>query len=272
MLNVFGKGFIGSEFCKLYPDAIINDRNDYEIKTDQVVYFISTIDNYNVLSNPYLDIDTNLTTLIKVLESGKERKGLVFNFISSWFVYGNSQLPAHEDDYCNPQGFYSITKRSAEQLLISYCKTFGINYRILRLGNVIGTSDSKVSSKKNALQYMISLVKNNEPVNLYENGDPVRDFIDVRDTARAIKLVIEHGNLNEIYNVGNGEPVRIGDVVQYAIDKIGSTTKLNSVFPSEFHKIVQTRDHYLNTTKLKELGYIRSIPLYETIDEIIKNE
>ena len=72
MLNIFGKGFIGSEFYKLYPDAIVNDRNDYEIKTDQVVYFISTIDNYNVLTDPHLDIDTNLTTLIKVLESGKE--------------------------------------------------------------------------------------------------------------------------------------------------------------------------------------------------------
>jgi len=271
MLNIFGKGFIGSEFYKLYPDAIVNDRNDYEIKTDQVVYFISTIDNYNVLTDPYLDIETNLTTLIKVLESGKDRKDLVFNFISSWFVYGNSQLPAHEDDYCNPQGFYSITKRTAEQLLISYCKTFDINYRILRLGNVIGTTDSKASAKKNAIQYMISLVKNNQPVNLYENGDPVRDFIDVRDAARAIKLVVELGDLNEVYNIGNGEPVRIGDVVKYAVDKTGSTSQLNSVEPSEFHKIVQTRDHYLNIKKLKDIGYTRSIPLYQTIDELIVN-
>lgn len=271
MINIFGKGFIGSEFFKLYPNAVVNNRDDYSIKTNQVVYFISTIDNYNVLTDPYVDIDTNLTTLIKVLESGKDRKDLVFNFISSWFVYGSSQLPAHEDDHCNPKGFYSITKRAAEQLLISYCKTFGIKYRILRLGNVIGTTDSKVSAKKNALQYMISCIKNNELVTLYENGDPVRDFIDVRDTVRAIQLVVEQGNLNEIYNIGNGEPIRIGDVIQYVIDNTGSTSQLTSVEPSEFHKIVQTRDHYLNITKLKGLGYTRSIPLYQTIDELINN-
>ena len=68
-INIFGgNGFIGSRYCQLTSNIIKNDRNDYQIKSDNVVYFISTISNYNVLTDPFLDIETNLTILMKVLE------------------------------------------------------------------------------------------------------------------------------------------------------------------------------------------------------------
>ena len=133
-INVLGgNGFVGGRYCEMTPDVIKNDRNDYEVKSKNVLYLISTVHNYNVFTDPYLDIDTNLTTLIKTLESCKG-KDVIFNFISSWFVYGDVGLPAKETDSCDPKGFYSITKRTAEQLLISYCETFDIKYRILQIG------------------------------------------------------------------------------------------------------------------------------------------
>ena len=128
MVNVFGgHGFIGSRFVSLCKDTIVNERNDLEVKISkgEILYLISTIDNYTMKVNPYIDIETNLTTLMRVLEQCKKKK-VVFNFASSWFVYGDTDLPAREDSYCNPKGFYSITKRAAEQLLISYCETHNI--------------------------------------------------------------------------------------------------------------------------------------------------
>ena len=131
-IQVFGgKGFVGSAFVKTNPNMIVNERTNYKVSLDanEIVYFISTVTNYNVKTDPYVDIDTNLSTMIRVLEQCKHR-GLTFNFISSWFVYGDTEMPAKETSYCNPTGFYSITKRCAEQLLISYCETFNIRYRI----------------------------------------------------------------------------------------------------------------------------------------------
>ncbi len=162
LINIFGgKGFIGSTYAKLYPQSLVLDRNDYVPKPmADILYFISTVDNYNVFTNPHLDIDTNLSLLVEVLENWRNNYPLgVFNFISSWFVYGNVELPATENAPCNPQGFYSITKRAAEQLLISYCKTFNLKYRILRLPNVLGKGDTKVSKKKNAIQFLINEMK-----------------------------------------------------------------------------------------------------------------
>src|SRR3990167_7803807 len=136
IINVFGKGFIGGEFCGRYG-VISNGRDDYYPKSPKILYFISTVDNYNIHTNPHLDIDTNLSLLIDVLENCRKEYGneFEFNFISSWFVYGKVEIPAREDSPCFPTGFYSITKRCAEQLLISYCQTCNIPYRILRMSN-----------------------------------------------------------------------------------------------------------------------------------------
>lgn len=272
MINLFGHGFIGKHFAKNFP-CIINKRNDLVPKlqdVNNIFYTISTIDNYNVKTNPYLDIETNLTTLIRVLENFKndpKSSDVVFNFASSWFVYGETDLPASENSFCNPKGFYSITKRAAEQLLISYCETFGLKYRILRFANVLGQGDTKTSVQKNALTFMISEMKHNRPINLYDNGQVIRDFIHIDDLCRAIKLVLDQGNTNEIYNIGNGIPNKIADAINQVI-QLGSTAQINNIETPKFHQIVQVKHMYMDTTKLKQLGYKPNYSLQQIVEEI----
>lgn len=272
-----GKGFVGSRYVDTYYDPAIgnvvsvNARHDYKVYSKDVLYFISTVDNYNVHTDPYLDIDTNLTTLVDVLERWRkyqEHAGCddgVFNFISSWFVYGDQEKPlgVKEDADCRPKGFYSITKRCAEQLLISYCETYGLKYRILRLGNVIGPGDPKVSAKKNALQYMVNLLAENKDVQVYGDGMFFRDYIHVQDCAEAIELVLTKGKTNEIYNVGNGLSWPFLLILKYAKQVLWSASKITFIEPKEFHKKVQIPTFYMDVTKLKELGYS---PIYTGVD------
>lgn len=267
LLNVFGStGFIGSNFVKNLS-CVINHRYDYNPKTNNILYFISTVDNYNVLNNPFIDIDTNLTVLMKVLKN--TNPGSTFNFISSWFVYGDTDLPAHEESVCNPKGFYSITKRAAEQLLVSYCETFNINYRILRLANVVGQGDKKVSKKKNALQYLINEMKCNININLYDGGNFIRDYIYVDDAVEAIKLVVERGDLNKIYNIGNGEPVVFADLISYAANKLDFKGVVGSMEQPMFHKTIQVKSMYLDNTELKKLGYTQTVEKFKMIDNLL---
>lgn len=290
LINVFGgNGFVGSRYCELtekkyalpqvvlpppkhYSNLIKNDRDDYTVKpgTTDIVYFISTISNYNVHTDPFVDIDTNLTTLIKVLESWKlSNPEATFNFISSWFVYGDVELPAKEDANCDPKGFYSITKRAAEQLLISYCETFDLKYRIIRLANVLGKSDNKISKQKNALQWMINEVVQGNDVNLYDGGQVYRDYIHVDDVVQAINLIIQKGAVDEIYNVGNGDKIYIGDVMNYVKYITKSKSQLNNIEALPFHKIVQSKNMVLDIYKIKELGYKPQYTMEQIIDSLI---
>ncbi len=272
MINVYGSsGFVGGNFVKKYPElCIINSKDENTPKSRDILYLISTVDNYNVYTDPYLDINTNLIKLIKVLEECKN-KDIVFNFVSSWFVYGKTNaLPATEESLCNPTGFYSITKRTAEQLLISYCQTFNINYRILRLTNIIGKDDLKVSKKKNALQYMFNCLKNNEKISLYDGGSNVRDYMHVKDACRAIKCVLDNAPLNEIVNISNCQPKQIGELIHYAKDKINSKSIIENIKPTDFHNIVQIKDMWLDNRKLLSYGYLPSINVFESIDDIME--
>jgi nucleoside-diphosphate-sugar epimerase len=269
-IQIFGgSGFVGSEFVKQNPSCIVNARDDYRIKSDNILYMISTVTNYNVKTDPYIDIDTNLSILMKVLEQCKGLD-LTFNFVSSWFVYGETEMPATEQSNCYPNGFYSITKRCAEQLLISYCETFGIKYRILRLANVAGSGDKKASPQKNALQHMINELKAGRDVNVYDGGNLYRDYIHVSDAARAIKTIMDKGEVNTIYNVGNGKPLLFKDMIEYAKELIGGNGKLNPIEIPQFHKTVQVRSMWMLSDKLKSLGYEPKYDLEAIIEDMVR--
>lgn len=267
--SVFGgTGFVGGNYCSMFPDTTVKiSRDQRSPETKDILYFISTVDNYNVFSDLTLDVDTNLTLLCEVLEHCKDNE-ITFNFISSWFVYGDTTLPARETAYCNPKGFYSITKRAAEQLLISFCETYKVNYRILRLCNVYGKGDQKVSKKKNAIQYMIDLLRNDEDVFLYEHGMHIRDVMHKDDVCRAINLVIESGELNQIYNIGSGQPTRICDIITRAKTFLNSNSVIKSMEQPEFHKIVQSTNFWMDVSKLQSLGFEQQISLEEGIKSL----
>lgn len=271
MIAIYGgTGFIGSKFVEK-NDCIVVQRDTVNppIGTTKVLYLISTVDNYNVLNNSFIDIETNLIHLMKVLDAIRG-KNIEFTFISSWFVYGDTPLPASESSNCNPKGFYSITKRAAEQLIESYCKTFGIEYKIVRLSNVVGKGDGKVSKKKNALQYLVEEMRTGNDINLYYGGNFYRDIVHVDDAVEGIRLVMDRGESGEIYNLGSGnEPILFRDVILHLHAALNSESKIGSMEPTDFHKIVQVESMYLDTTKIQSLGFKPSKTVIQAVNELI---
>ena len=272
MISVFGaSGFIGNRFCEIFPNDVIKINRDVRIpSSNDVLYLISTTHNYHVFSDPTLDVKTNLFVLTEFLNECREKKNTI-NFVSSWFVYGDSQLPVDENSICHPKGFYSITKLCAERLVTSYCRTFDIPYRIIRLGNVYGNSDKGMSKKKNALQFLISRLKKNEPIDLYYGGDFLRDYIHVDDVCQALRLIIEKAPLNDIINVACGESLVFIDLVDMAVAFLDSSSEINNIAPPTFHDIVQVKDMHMNIDKLKSLGFKPHIRIEEGIKRLCQD-
>jgi nucleoside-diphosphate-sugar epimerase len=263
-ISVFGStGFIGSHFLNFSKNPVVAmKRDDRQSLTSRILYFIGTNHNYNVLENYLLDVQVNLVHFLEVLNASRTlHKELEINFVSSWFVYGDGEIPYKESQHCNPKGFYSITKYTAEMLLQSYCRTFGLNYRIIRLGNVFGPGDKSASSKKNALQFLVRRIQNNESIDLYEGGEIVRDFIHVTDVVQGLDLILNKSELDQIYNLGSGVPTNMGKLLKEYAKETNSESLINTKPTPEFHKVVQVKDAYLDIEKIRSLGFKINLPI-----------
>ena len=248
-ISVFGAtGFIGSRFCEMYPESAHKIKREHVDSSNlKVLYLISTTHNYNHISK---DVATNLFHLSRVLEGLDSN--CTFNFISSWFVYGDA-IRTYERAELRPKGNYSYTKKLAEDLVMFYCEREKIPYRIFRLANVFGVND-KYSRQKNALQYLINEMRHDRDIELYYGGEFYRNYIHVDDVCRILKEGMETLPENEIYNVGSDRSVLFGDLIWTAHALLNSKSKITSIEPSEFHKKVQVKDFHLETYKIRKHG------------------
>ena len=277
-ISVFGStGFIGKRFCEMFSDVEQVPRSLNSATNSNILYLISTVDNYNVHNNLTIDIETNLVKFMNVLSNIRKQqlngKYPVINFVSTWFVYGqNDVIPFNEDtSICNPTGFYSITKYCAEKLLVSFCQTFNINYRIFRLSNVLGEGDLKISKQKNALQHLIKEIVNNRDVHLYYGGNVIRDYMYVDDVCHAIKHCVDVAPYNEIINIGSGKPNLFKDIIDTAIRISNSTSNIINIEPTNFHNIVQVKNSYLDVTKLTNLGFTSKYNITDIVEKLVNH-
>lgn len=262
MVNLFGgTGYIGQRYSELF-ECVQQPRDDLVPVCAKVLYMISTNHNYNFPNNPYIDVDTNITTLIRVLENLRRIPNAEINFISSWFVYGPVKGCVDENATCDPRGFYSITKRTAEQLLIEYCTRHGMTWRILRLCNVIGGEDIKSNHQKNVVHALARSIVRHEPVTLINHGQWLRQYLHRDDACRAVHHVMSHAAGNAIYNIGNSQLVIFRDVIDYMIHTTGS------------HSVIENRpgdvmDCRMDCQRLMGLGWTAQYPWQQAMDDVL---
>lgn len=265
MVNLFGAtGYIGSRYYELFP-SVSQPRDDLVPRTPKILYMISTTHNHHMPGNPYVDIDTNLTMLMRVLENARRMPDVEFNFISSWFVYGAVSGPAAENMRCDPQGFYSITKRTAEQLLMEYCRHHGMAWRILRLSNVIGGTDARAGAHKNILQRMTRDLREHQHITLINNGEFFRDYLHRDDVCDAINVVMHRGLTNSIYNIGQGHSIKFRE----AIDYVRQHTQSRSVIRSKSSDDVT--DCVLDCGRLQALGWRPRYTWQRAVADVIQH-
>lgn len=266
-LSIYGgTGLIGSYFNGLYGGNVI-PRNQLRPKNNRVLYLISTTDNHNIYLDPTIDVKTNLLELTKRLDACRKAGVHEVNFVSSWFVYGKDYDECKETDYCKPKGFYPITKLAAENLVIEYCNTFGMLWRILRIGNVYGGPD-KGNNKRNSLHKFINDIRQHKDVEVFQGV--ARDYIHMFDVCRAINLVVNAGDINMIYNIGTGKKKSLISLLSKAKWYLKSPSQIACIdTPITYNQAVST---YLNTDRLNKLGFIPLIGIDEGIQDLCHDQ
>ena len=115
---------------------------------------------------------------------------------------------------------------------------------------------------------MIDLLKEDKEIHLYYGGEVLRDYLHVPDVCSAIKLIMERGEVNTIYNIGSGKPVKFFDIIMFARKYLKSKSKIVSIEAPEFYRKVQTKNFSLHVRKLKNLGFEEEISLQEGLKRL----
>ncbi len=165
------------------------------------------------LADPFTDIDHNIIGLVRLLEACKDLPIKRFVFSSTGgALYGNTEtLPATEDVPPAPISPYGISKMAGERYLYSYHERFALPITILRYSNVFGPRlDRKKGGASATMRLLLELKAGKQP-HITGDGEQTRDFVYVKDVARANALAVEEKNSEgvSVYNIGSGRETSI---------------------------------------------------------------
>lgn len=166
-------------------------------------------------SNPRLNSLLNLATTDTLARLCLEFSCQRLVFASSAAVYGTAAaLPNQESAPPQPQSPYAAAKLASEVMLLGYAASFGLKTLCLRYFNVYGPRQDPSSPYSGVLSIFTDRFQQGLPVTVYGDGEQTRDFVSVRDVARANgTALLTAGAVSGRYNVCTGRAVSLNQVL-----------------------------------------------------------
>lgn len=230
-------GWLESSEVKKEVEVIAGDIRDCDsvynaIKGCSGVFHLAALIGipYSYLS-PKAYIETNITGTYNVLHSAKEL-GLEQVLVTSTSeTYGTAQyVPIDEKHPMVGQSPYSASKIAADQLAISYYRSFNLPVKIVRPFNTYGPRQSA----RAIIPTVISQLLNGKSQIKLGNLSPTRDLTFVKDTCKGFVEIFNSDKLfGEITNIGMSNEISIGDLVK----KISSLTGKEVIIITEEERI-----------------------------------
>lgn len=176
--------------------------------------------------SPQAYIKTNIDGTYNILQSARQLNIEKLMVTSTSETYGTAQyVPIDEKHPMVGQSPYSATKIGADQLAISYYKSFNLPVKIVRPFNTYGPRQSA----RAIIPTVVSQILNGNKTLKLGNLTPTRDLTFVKDTANGFYEIAQaNGLFGEITNIGMSEEITIGDLVKLIAKLIGTEVEITS--------------------------------------------
>lgn len=259
-----GAGFIGSHvaqaFVKIGADVVCFDnlqmgklenvpdgatlvRGDVK-DVDQVVRVMRDIDVVIMChgqvsvpvstEQPLLDIDINVRGTLNVLEACRKARLERVVFAGSRSEYGEPKcLPVDEEHSVNPNSVYAASKAAASRYCLVYNMLYGLPTVILRLSNVYGPRAPYWARGSYAyLVWFVYLVLKGEPIEIFGDGEQVRDNVWIKDCVEAFVEASKNPMaIGQVFNICTGEGLSLKRVVQKISEQVGKEARIKYAPP-----------------------------------------
>nr|WP_208320722.1 dTDP-glucose 4,6-dehydratase [Halanaerobium saccharolyticum] len=194
---------------------------------DMVVNFAAESHVDRSIEDPGVFLETNIMGTQILMDACREYGIERFHQVSTDEVYGDlpldkPELMFTEETSITTSSPYSASKASADLLVESYHRTFGLPVTISRCSNNYGP----YQFPEKLIPLMISKALAEEELPVYGEGENVRDWLYVEDHCRAIDLILHDGQDGEVYNIGGHNERSNLEVVKTILDELDKPESL----------------------------------------------
>lgn len=228
--NLADKEAVDQLFITFQPDMVINLGGQAGVR-------------YSI-DNPSAYIQSNIVGFFNILEGCRHYPVKHLLYASSSSVYGaNSKIPfSTEDQVDHPVSLYAATKKSDELMAYAYCKLYGMKATGLRFFTVYGP----MGRPDMAYFKFAKKIMEGEPIQIYNNGNMMRDFTYVDDIVAGIENILcnppkqdKEGAAYKIYNIGNNKPQKLMDFITI-LEKCLGKEAIKEYYPMQPGDVYQT--------------------------------
>jgi len=193
---------------------------------------------------------TNVLGTQTLLEAARKNNVKKYLQVSTDEVYGSIDVGSwDESEPLLPNSPYAASKASADLLVRSFHRTYGLFTLITRCSNNYGPRQDQ----EKLIPHFINKLQNREKVPVYGDGKNVRDWLFVEDHCRGILKVLKNGKSGEIYNIGGGRELTNLEITSILLEDF----KLdNSYIQPVADRLGHDRRYSVNYNKIQtELEY-----------------
>ena len=190
-----------------------------------------------------------------------------------WEMYDSNgkelePVPTPETKIPNLSSVYALSKYDQERLSLITGKAYNFPATALRFFNVYGTRQALSNPYTGVLAIFASRLLNNNPPLIFEDGKQKRDFIHVKDVARAIRLAMEKPEADgEVFNVGSGNKYTILEIADKLAEVMGKEDLKAEVTGK--YRVGDIRHCFADTTKTEnKLGFKPEVKFEDGLFEL----
>lgn len=261
--------------------VILGDIRDYDsVKkslngVDTIFHLAALIGIPYSYISPLAYIKTNVEGTYNILEAAKEKKINQTIITSTSETYGSAEtIPMNESHPLKAQSPYAASKISADQIALSYYRSFNQNIKIVRPFNTYGPRQSD----RAVIPTIISQLLSDNKYLVLGNLQPKRDYTYVEDLCDAFyKISINKNLIGEVINVGCKEEVSIEKITKIIMKKVGIKKKIlvkkerQRILSSEVDRLLCDNSKLIKRTNWKpKIDFDKG--LEKTVDWIKNNK
>jgi len=197
----------------LADDAAV-ERCVAEFRPEIVDHHAAQIDVRHSVDDPVHDARTNILGGLALLRSCTRHGVKKFVYASTGgALYGEARfLPATEEHPVNPESPYGVSKHTLEHYLYLWKLLHGLDYTVLRYGNVFGPRQNP-HGEAGVNAIFIGLMLHGRRPRVFGDGEALRDYVYVDDVVEANVLALERGG-GEMVNIGTGVGISVNHIVR----------------------------------------------------------